>query len=41
MSPNLMSRAEWRRKRAEPDSFASRIAARPKVFVMGAEDDLG
>jgi predicted nucleotidyltransferase len=41
VNPNLMSRAEWRRKRAEPDSFAARIAAQPKLFVIGAEDDLG
>jgi len=41
VSPNLMSRAEWRRKRAEADSFAARIAAQPKVFVIGTEDDLG
>jgi predicted nucleotidyltransferase len=41
VSPNLMTRAEWHRKRAEGDSFAARIAAQPKVFVIGAEDDLG
>jgi predicted nucleotidyltransferase len=40
VSPNLMTRAEWRRKRAEPDSFAARIAAQPKLFVMRTEDDL-
>jgi predicted nucleotidyltransferase len=38
VSPNLMTRAEWRRKRATADSFAARIAAQPKVFVIGAED---
>jgi predicted nucleotidyltransferase len=41
VSPNLMTRAEWRRKRLEADSFAARIAAQPKLFVIGAEDDLG
>ena len=41
VSPNLMTRAEWRRKRAEADSFAARIAAQSKVFVIGAEDDVG
>jgi predicted nucleotidyltransferase len=41
VNPNLMTRAEWRRKRAEPDSFAARIAAQPKLFVIGAEGDLG
>jgi predicted nucleotidyltransferase len=41
VSPNLMTRAEWRRKRLEADSFAARIAAQPKLFVIGADDDLG
>lgn len=41
VNPNLMTRAEWRRKQGEAQSFASRIAAQPKVFVLGSEDDLG
>lgn len=41
INPTLMSRAEWRRKRAQPDSFAARVAAQPKLFVIGGEDDLG
>lgn len=41
VNPNLMTRDEWRRKRAEPGSFAARIAAQPKLFVIGNEDDLG
>ena len=41
VSPNLMTRAEWRRKRAEADSFAARIAAQPRLFVLGSDDDLG
>lgn len=41
VSPNLMTRAEWRRKRTEAHSFAARIATQPKVFVIGTEDDLG
>lgn len=40
VNPNLMTRAEWRRRRGEADGFAARIAAQPKVFVIGAEDDL-
>lgn len=40
VSPNLMTRKEWRRKRADRDSFAGRIADRPKLFVMGTESDL-
>ncbi|MBN8480633.1 MAG: nucleotidyltransferase domain-containing protein [Xanthomonadales bacterium] len=41
ISPNLMTHAEWRRKRAEADSFTARIAAQPKLFVIGSEHDLG
>ena len=41
INPSLMTRAEWRRKRNEPDSFAARIAAQPRLFVLGSDDDLG
>lgn len=40
ISPNLMERAEWRRKCGGADSFATRIAAQPKLFVIGSTDDL-
>ena len=41
VNPNLMSRAEWKRKRAQPDSFAARIATQPHLFVLGSDDELG
>jgi predicted nucleotidyltransferase len=41
VNPNLMTRAEWRRKRAQADSFAARIATQPKLFVLGSDDELG
>ena len=40
VNPNLMTPQEWRKKRAERDSFAARIAAQPKIFVIGSEDEL-
>lgn len=40
LSPSLMTPDEWRRKRAQDDSFAARIAAQPKLFVIGSDDDL-
>jgi predicted nucleotidyltransferase len=40
INPNLMSFAEWRTKRAQRDSFAARIAAQPRLFVIGSDDDL-
>jgi hypothetical protein len=36
-----MTREEWRRKRAEADSFAARIAAQPRLLVIGSDDELG
>ena len=41
VNPNLMTRAEWRRKRAQTDSFAARIAAQPRLFVLGSDNELG
>jgi predicted nucleotidyltransferase len=40
VNPNLMTRAEWKRRRGEPDSFAARIAAQPRLFVIGSGDDV-
>lgn len=41
INPTLMTPAEWKRKRGEADSFASRIATLPRLFLMGNEDELG
>lgn len=40
INPNLMTPQEWQRKRAQPDSFAARLQDRPRLFVLGSEDDL-
>lgn len=40
VNPRVLTRAEWRAKRARRDSFAARIAAQPKLFVLGSEDAL-
>jgi predicted nucleotidyltransferase len=40
VNPNVMTRKEWRAKRAEHDSFAARIAASPRLFLIGSDDDL-
>ena len=40
ISPTVMSLKEWRTKRANRGSFASRIASGPKLFVLGDESDL-
>jgi predicted nucleotidyltransferase len=40
INPTVMSVVEWRAKRAQADSFAARVAAQPKLFVIGSDDDL-
>ena len=40
VNPNVMSLAEWRIKRAKKDSFAARIAAQPRLFVIGSDVDI-
>jgi predicted nucleotidyltransferase len=40
INPTVVTRAEWKRKRGRPDTFATRIAAQPKLFVIGDEDAL-
>ncbi len=41
VNPNLMTPKEWRHKLAQPDSFAARLYAGPRLLVLGSEDDLG
>ena len=36
--PTLMSAADWRRKQAEADSFAARVAALPRLMLIGGDD---
>jgi len=40
INPTVMSLAEWRAKRSRKDTFAARVAAQPKLFVIGSDDDL-
>lgn len=41
INPTVLTRKEWREKRAEDDSFVHRIATRPRLLVIGSEDGLG
>jgi len=41
VNPTVMTTAEWRSKRKRANSFAARIAAQPRVLVIGSDDDLG
>ena len=40
VNPNILTATEWRKKLQVPDSFVARIAAQPKLFVLGDEHDL-
>jgi predicted nucleotidyltransferase len=40
VNPTVFTIAEWHLRRAEADSFASRIASQPRIFVIGGDDDL-
>ena len=41
INPTVFTRTEWKRKRSRHDSFAARIAAQPRLFVIGSDDDAG
>lgn len=41
VNPNLVTPQQWRKKRRERDSFAARVAAQPKIFLIGSEHELG
>jgi predicted nucleotidyltransferase len=40
INPNVLTSRDWSERRAQSDSFAARIAAQPRLFVIGAEDDI-
>ena len=40
VNPNVLTARDWRERRMQNNSFVARIAAQPRLFVIGAEDDL-
>jgi predicted nucleotidyltransferase len=38
INPTVFTWEEWKKKRARQDSFAARITARPRLFVIGSDD---
>ncbi len=38
VNPTVMTPAQWRTKRNRGDSFAARVAAQPKLLLIGSED---
>lgn len=40
VNPTVMTLDRWKASSADHDSFAGRLAAQPKLFIVGSEDDL-
>jgi predicted nucleotidyltransferase len=40
INPNVLGQRDWKARSSKRDSFAARIAAQPRLFVVGTEDDL-
>ena len=40
ISPLFLSPEDWKRKASRKGSFASKVSARPKIFVLGSQEDL-
>lgn len=40
INPKVYSPKEWRAKRAAPDAFLRDVLGKPKIFVIGTEDEL-
>lgn len=40
ISLNLFTPREWKRKLDEENAFLLRVLSRPKLFLIGSEDDL-
>ena len=40
INSTVMSVADWRAKTSRENTFAARVAAQPKLFVIGSDDDL-
>ena len=41
VNPTVMTVADWHTKRARANSFVAKVAAQPRVFVIGSAGDLG
>lgn len=41
INPTLLTPAQWRARRSRGDSLVARVAAQPRIFVIGSADDLG
>lgn len=40
VNPTILSATEWRTRREDGDPFLTRVMERPRIFVVGSNDDL-
>ena len=40
VSPLFLTVKDWRRKASQKDSFANRVKAQPKLFILGSQNDI-
>jgi predicted nucleotidyltransferase len=40
VNPTILGMEEWKRKRAQGNSFVEKLSSQPKVFIFGSEADL-
>ncbi len=40
INPKVMTRAEWQAKQGEQNTFVNELLSKPKLFVVGTENDL-
>ena len=41
INPTVYKPADWRKKHKSGNAFVVKVTAQPKLFLIGAEDDLG
>lgn len=41
VNPTVYAPADWRKKRRSGNAFVTKVAAQPKLFLIGTEEDLG
>jgi hypothetical protein len=40
INPKVMTMQEWQSRQAQADSFVQDVMSKPKLFLLGSEDDL-
>jgi predicted nucleotidyltransferase len=40
VSPLFLAEKDWKRKSSQKDSFANKVKAQPKLFIVGSGEDI-